>query len=217
VRKVIKDIGNSETPEDDFGKLEMYAKQLTEAERVEEEIKEINEKEPGLQITSIGGCGLFWKFFFVILDFYFDFNTIVTLILSSNLYFAGVLTFIVARSSIREINTMLQEPGLCQAFSMSMKRGMLHRQLINVLDEEKGAEAFFSLAITSYSYAFCVQTVDQALMQWGSIITSAFGVAEFLVEKMEKMEIRQLPEGKSGTFTLLPFQEKAEDSKDPMK
>ena len=115
---------------------------------------------------------------------------------------------------------------------MSMKRGMLHRQLIlgtvevssdvsgvfhsrswdyacclrfhscsfdtwchlaifclriNVLDEEKGAEAFFSLAITSYSYAFCVQTVDQALMQWGSIITSAFGVAEFLVEKMEKM------------------------------
>lgn len=56
-----------------------------------------------------------------------------------------------------------------------------------MLDEEKGAEAFFSLAITSYSYAFCVQTVDQALMQWGSIITSAFGVAEFLVEKMEKM------------------------------
>ena len=31
--------------QDDFGKLEMYAKQLTEAERVEEEIKEINEKE----------------------------------------------------------------------------------------------------------------------------------------------------------------------------
>ena len=59
-----------------------------------------------------------------------------------------------------------------------------------MLDEEKGAEAFFSLAITSYSYVFCVQTVDQALKQWGSIISSAFQVAGFLVE----MEMASLPQ-----------------------
>ena len=56
---------------------------------------------------------------------------------------------------------------------------------IDLLEEEKGAEAFFSLSITSYSYAFCVQTADQAVVQWVSILFAAYGIAEFLVQKME--------------------------------
>ena len=36
-----------------------------------------------MSVSAMTWRGLFWKFFFVILDFYFDFNTIVTLILSS--------------------------------------------------------------------------------------------------------------------------------------
>ena len=56
---------------------------------------------------------------------------------------------------------------------------------IDLLEEEKGAEAFFSLSITSYSYVYCVQTAGQAMTQWCSILLAAYGIAEFLVQKME--------------------------------
>jgi len=56
---------------------------------------------------------------------------------------------------------------------------------IDLLEEEKGAEAFFSLSITSYSYVYCVQTAEQAMAQWCSILLAPYGIAEFLVQKME--------------------------------
>ena len=56
---------------------------------------------------------------------------------------------------------------------------------IDLLEEEKGAEAVFSLSITSYSYVYCVQTAEQAMAQWCSILLAAYGIAEFLVQKIE--------------------------------
>ena len=51
---------------------------------------------------------------------------------------------------------------------------------IDLLEEEKGAEAFFSLSITSYSYVYCVQTAEQAMLQWCSILMAAYGIAGVL-------------------------------------
>lgn len=56
---------------------------------------------------------------------------------------------------------------------------------IDLFEEEKGAEAFFSLIITAYSYPFCVQTAKQALTQWVSMLFSAYSLAEFLLQKMD--------------------------------
>jgi len=161
-----------------------YAKELAESptEDVPGLIEEIKQKEPDLQVEPIGKCSLIKMLIFVTLDVFFDVNTIITLILSANLRFACALTFVVARSAFRQCNNF---SGLKEAVRESYERGMLHEKLIDLLEEEKGAEAFFSLSITSYSYVYCVQTAEQAMAQSCSILLAAYGIAEFLVQKME--------------------------------
>ena len=56
---------------------------------------------------------------------------------------------------------------------------------LDIFEEEKGAEAFFSLMITSYSYVFCVQSARSAIVQCFSIFLSIYGLAAFLVEHLD--------------------------------
>jgi len=186
-----------------------YAKRLAESTNVPRLVEEMKQEEPPLQVELIGKCSLAFKLLFVALDVYFDVNTIRTLILSSNLRFACALTFVVARSAFREWNNF---SGLKEAVCESYERGMLHDKLIDLLEEEKGAEAFFSLSITSYSYVYCVQTAGQAMTQWCSILLAAYGIAEFLVQKMEfpttELPTTELPTTeKVNSFVLVPSEE----------
>jgi len=183
-----------------------YAKELAQSptDKVPKLIFKINRKEPALQVERIEKCSLAFKLLFVALDVYFDVNTIRTLILSSNLRFACALTFVVARSAFREWNNF---SGLKEAVCESYERGMLHEKLIDLLEEEKGAEAFFSLSITSYSYVYCVQTGKQALVQWCSILLAAYGIAEFLVQKMEFPSTESPATEKVNSFVIVPSEE----------
>jgi len=180
-------------------------------DKVPELIEEIKQEEPALQVRQMGTWSLIKMLMPVALDVLLDVNTIRTLILSSNLRFACALTFVVARSTFREWNNFY---GLKEAVRESYKRGMLHQQLIDLLEEEKGAEAFFSLSITSYSYAFCVQTADQAVVQWVSILFAAYGIAEFLVQKMEFPTTEFPTTQKVNSFVIVPSEESQKEKGD---
>ncbi|CAE6970903.1 Ankrd44 [Symbiodinium sp. CCMP2592] len=107
------------------------------------------------------------KLFFMALDVLLDLNTIFSLLVSRNYKFAGCLTFVVTRSTAKQLGNL---GSFKKALDESVRRGLLHRVVLEVFDEEKGAEAFFSLMITSYSYVFCVQTAIQAIVQCFSVL-----------------------------------------------
>ena len=49
-----------------------------------------------------------------------------------------------------------------------------HLEVLEIFDMETGAEAIFSLMITSYSYVFCVNCATQAIMQCVSLLLSVY-------------------------------------------
>ncbi|CAE7196542.1 Ankrd44 [Symbiodinium sp. KB8] len=122
------------------------------------------------------------KVWIMALDVLFDMNTILSLLVSRNFQFAACLTFVVARSTAKQLSNL---KSFKQAIGESARRGLLHAVLLDIFEEEKGAEAFFSLMITSYSYVFCVQSATQAFLQCFSIFLSICGLAAFLVEHLD--------------------------------
>ncbi|CAE6970889.1 ankrd52 [Symbiodinium sp. CCMP2592] len=122
------------------------------------------------------------KMFFMALDVLLDINTIFSLLVSRNYKFAACLTFVVTRSTTKQLGNL---GSFKKALDESVHRGLLDRVVLEVFDEEKGAEAFFSLMITSYSYVFCVQTATQAVVQCFSVLLSVYGLAAFLVERLD--------------------------------
>ncbi|CAE7287524.1 ANK1 [Symbiodinium natans] len=119
-----------------------------------------------------------------LMDMLLDLNTIYTLTASRNFKFAFALTAIVFRTVFQEL--FYGSPGrIREAVEASIARGILRNDLLNLLNEEKGFEGVFSLALTSYSFNYCVLTPSQGLTQLFSIALSAYGVASFLYEQVD--------------------------------
>lgn len=55
----------------------------------------------------------------------------------------------------------------------------------DILQEERGFEAPFSLMLTSYSLLVCVNDVSSALRQSISILVSAYGLANFIYIQLD--------------------------------
>jgi len=126
----------------------------------------------------------------VLVDFVSDLKTIFGLIFAGNLWAGNLaqlffLSLVMAHSALRQHRTFRQQPGMIEALRQSDARGMTHQQLIKVLDEEKGAECFFTLCVTTLSYAFLVQTAWQAVFQWVTIVYSSWAIAGHLVTKLD--------------------------------
>ncbi|CAE7823591.1 Ankrd44, partial [Symbiodinium sp. CCMP2456] len=115
---------------------------------------------------------------------------------------AFCLTFVVARSTIKQLSNLkgFKKAGpadMCsrcddfkrvtfqcchENFASELSPGVDRcgnhvTELLEVFDEQKGAEAFFSLMITSYSYVWCVQSATTALVQCFSLLLSVYGLA----------------------------------------
>ena len=57
--------------------------------------------------------------------------------------------------------------------------------MLKVLNEEKSFEGVLSLALTSYSYYFCILSPLQGVSQALSIALSAYGVGEIVYEQID--------------------------------
>ena len=98
--------------------------------------------------------GVYMKIFFILLDMYFDVNTIVTLLGSHQYKFGFCMTGIVSFSILQQVlvGNLL---GLREAVRKSVEMGVLRDDLVAIIQEEQGLEAFLSLFITSYSLIYC--------------------------------------------------------------
>ncbi|CAE7239821.1 ASZ1 [Symbiodinium sp. CCMP2592] len=119
-----------------------------------------------------------------LMDMLFDMNTIFTLVASRNFKFASALTAIVFRTVFQEL--VYGSPvKIREAIAASVTRGIMRNDLLNLLNEEKGFEGVLSLALTSYSFNYCVLTPGQGFTQLFSIALSAYSVASFLYEQVD--------------------------------
>ncbi|CAE7752278.1 ANK2 [Symbiodinium sp. CCMP2592] len=122
------------------------------------------------------------KLAFIALDVFLDFNTIASLLVARSFKLAAGMTFIVGRSTLKQLQNIR---SFREALKETVKLGVLHQTLLEIFEEEKGGEAFLSLIWTSYSYVFCVQSATQALIQSFSLALSVYGLASFLVDKLD--------------------------------
>ena len=106
------------------------------------------------------------------LDIFCDLNTIFTLIITENYWFAFFLSIIVARSFLKQLGL----DSLPQAWTKTIQVRMMHRQLLEFFDEEKGSEVprewffgnmFVHLLVCPAPIMFCcfqmLAVLDQSL------------------------------------------------------
>ncbi|CAE7290232.1 Ank2 [Symbiodinium sp. CCMP2592] len=122
------------------------------------------------------GGGLYFGVALLVLDVVLDVNTIFTFLASKHYFFAAVMTFVVARSGLKQLR-VLPPWHLRQAIKASTERGIMRQDLLDYLEEEKRSEAFFCACITAYAFFFAVQTADQMVVQFGSLLLSTFQFA----------------------------------------
>ena len=156
-------------------------------ERVIFELPDHDKQVPGEMACNI--CGplscLYGKAFLYVLDVGLDLNTIYTLVASSNFIFAGVLTAIISRTFFHELMQGRSPASIRDSLYKSTERGIMHKDLLEMLNEEKSFEGALSLALTSYSFFFCTLTPVQAIVQAFSITLSAYDVAGGLYELID--------------------------------
>ena len=99
-------------------------------------------------------------------------NTAYTLVASNNFIFAGVLTAIISRTLFHKLMQGRSPASIRDSLKKSTERGRMHKDLLEMLNEEKSCEGAFSLALTSYSFFFCILTPVQAIVQAWSITLS---------------------------------------------
>ncbi|CAE7944453.1 Kidins220 [Symbiodinium sp. KB8] len=154
-------------------------------ERVIFELPDHDKQVPGEMACNI--CGplscLYGKAFLYVLDVGLDLNTIYTLVASSNFIFAGVLTAIISRTFFHELMQGRSPASIRDSLYKSTERGIMHKDLLEMLNEEKSFEGALSLALTSFF--FCTLTPVQAIVQAFSITLSAYGVAGGLYELID--------------------------------
>eukprot|EP00435_Cladocopium_sp_Y103_P076157 s49_g79.t1 len=124
------------------------------------------------------------KVLLVLLDIILDANTVFTLITAQQYRIALALQLVVSYSLLHQVMDG-QIQRIFEAARASAARGLLRDDLIALLHQEHGFEAFFSLAITSYSLLFAVSTAAQIPVQVFSILLSVYGLATFLYEQVD--------------------------------
>ncbi|CAE7801375.1 secG [Symbiodinium sp. CCMP2456] len=127
------------------------------------------------------GGGLWQSVMLVWLDMGFDVNTIVVLMAGRHYIFAAVMTFVVARSALKQMY-IIPPWRLPQAIRASVQRGIVHQDLLHFLEEEKRSEALFSACFTAYTCYFAVQTAGELVIQFFSLLLSTFLFAEHAVQ-----------------------------------
>ncbi|CAE7730766.1 RIPK4 [Symbiodinium sp. KB8] len=144
------------------------------------------------------GQGLVVSVTLILLDVALDINTALTFLASEHYGFAAVMTFVVARSTLKQM-CIIPPWRLPEAVRASIRRGILREDVLDFLEEEKRSEALFCAWLTAYSMVFSVTTASQLLVQMSSLWLSIYMFALYVVQ----LEYKDT--GPTGSYRLQPF------------
>ncbi|CAE7810951.1 unnamed protein product [Symbiodinium sp. CCMP2592] len=130
---------------------------------------------------KIQGGGLWPSVAVWLLDVGLDVNTIFTFLMAKQYVFAAVTAFVVVRSTFKQV-LVLAPWNLPEAVRQSAHRGLVRKDLLDMLEEEKRSEAFLCGCITAYSAMFSVDTAVQMLVQMLSTLLSTWLFAGYAVQ-----------------------------------
>ncbi|CAE7431500.1 unnamed protein product [Symbiodinium natans] len=125
-------------------------------------------------------AGLWQGLALLVLDVGLDINTIFTLLVTKHHLFAAVMSFLVARSVLKQLSA-LPPWRLREAIKDSLRTGLMRKDLLDFIEEEQRSEAFFCGCITAYSLLYSAQTADQLLVQFLSVLLSTWLFAGYAV------------------------------------
>ncbi|CAE7431557.1 unnamed protein product [Symbiodinium natans] len=137
-------------------------------------------------------AGLWQGLALLVLDVGLDINTIVTLLVTKHHLFAAVISFLVARSVLKQLSA-LPPWRLREAIKDSLRTGLMRKDLLDFIEEEQRSEAFFCGCITAYSLLYSAQTADQLLVQFLSLLLSTWLFAGYAVRVCD-LEFKLAPD-----------------------
>ena len=126
-------------------------------------------------------AGIYPRVGLVLLDIALDINTVITFLSDQRFVFAGVMTFVITRSLLKQM-CILRPWHLRKAINASIQRGIMQQDLLDFLMEEKGSEAIGAAWLTAWSIYLSVTTAFEMLVQTLSLWLSLLGVAGYLVQ-----------------------------------
>lgn len=99
----------------------------------------------------------------------------------------------IARSlSLQFLLGRLQQ--LPEAIRESERYGLCRKDLLQIMAEQRGFQAFWALCLTSYSYWYCVENAYHAITLLGSLVLSTHSVAEHLHQRVDfEMDLEHTP------------------------
>ena len=83
---------------------------------------------------------------------------------------------------------------LPEAIRESERYGLCRKDLLQIMAEQRGFQAFWALCLTSYSYWYCVENAYHAITLLGSLVLSTHSVAEHLHQRVDfEMDLEHTP------------------------
>ncbi|CAK9041259.1 unnamed protein product [Durusdinium trenchii] len=178
--------------------LASYTTSAQEQALQAEEEKSLKQKERSEQAAMVKDLRMgrdsavkqetaFWIYFdavLVVYDMISDLVTVWTLLAVKRYELASMMVFIFIRSVLLQVSSGKPRTFIADV-QASVHRGIRHQNFLDILQEERGFEAPFSLMLTSYSLLVCVNDVSSALRQSISILVSAYGLANFIYIQLD--------------------------------
>jgi hypothetical protein len=121
---------------------------------------------------------------FTVVDSLLDCSSIFLLLTSQNYIFSALLLAVVATSGAHVVQTIGLR-GILDERAKSIRLGYLTDRLHDLIDAERGFEAFFSLALTSYGFIFSISTPSQVFVQGLSMMFSAWSLSLWVYDHVD--------------------------------
>eukprot|EP00435_Cladocopium_sp_Y103_P044458 s1550_g12.t1 len=130
---------------------------------------------------------------FLVVDTALHVNTVFVLLWTGYFVLAFLLAAVIARSvSLQFLLGRLQQ--LPEAIRESERYGMFRKDLLQIMAEQRGFQAFLALCLTSYSYWYCVENGYHAFTLCSSLVLSTHNVAEHLHQRVDfDMDLERTP------------------------
>ncbi|CAE7598083.1 unnamed protein product [Symbiodinium natans] len=127
------------------------------------------------------GTGLYQSVALQLLDIALHINTSLRFILEGEYWFAAVMIFVVTRSIVKQF-FILPAWQFRKALKASVSRGLLRRDVLDFLEEQKRSEALFCGCFTAYSLFFAINSAGDMLVQYVSLLSSMWQFAGYAME-----------------------------------
>ena len=83
---------------------------------------------------------------------------------------------------------------LPEALRESERYGLCRKDLLQIMAEQRGFQAFWALCLTSYAYWYCVENEYHAMTLISALVLSTHSVAEHVHQRVDfEMDLEQTP------------------------